>query len=135
MTGIHQYASHSPPADERHLGGQGMEVSTSSSDRRVLSDRRDTSRPPTHHDWIVEQARALTAKEGAQLTGLTPRGFQEIRAGKAKPSYDTLTNWCRNDKAMAVAYAMHVGAVLPGDAEAVEAMMRGVHAFMRRGAE
>lgn len=109
-----------------------MEVSTSRNDVRVLNRRRDTSRSQEYHDWILEKARAVPAKKGAELTGLTPRGFQDIRAGKSKPSSEALTKWCRNDAGMAVAYAIHIGVILPGDAEAVEAMMRGVHAFMRR---
>lgn len=109
-----------------------MFASSVKSDRKLLSDRRDTSRPQESRDWIADQAKALSAKEGAELTELSPRGFQAIRAGDSKPSFDALMAWCRNDKSFAVMLAIHIGVILPGDAEAVEAMMRAMHAFVRR---
>lgn len=69
--------------------------------------------------FIRAQARRYSAKEGATLTGMTPKGFQKLQQGENSISFDKLTEWCQNDPMFAAAYAEHVGLIKPGHAEFV----------------
>lgn len=84
--------------------------------------------------FITEWARKYTAKEGARLSGMTPKGFQKLQAGENTISYKRLRQWMRNDIAFAIAHAVECGLVLPGQAESAEVITRAVNAYMRSGA-
>jgi hypothetical protein len=84
--------------------------------------------------FITEWARRYTAKEGARLSGMTPKGFQKLQAGENTISYKRLRQWMRSDIAFAIAHAVECGIVLPGQAESAEVITRAVNAYMRSGA-
>lgn len=113
-----------------------MQVSNTQTYTRFSSDTRRNSdveeRRERRRNFIGEEAKKVPAKVGAKNADVSTVAFKNIRAGRNLPSADALLEWAHNDKAFAVALAIHIGVILPGDAEAVEAMMRGVHAFMRR---
>lgn len=83
--------------------------------------------------FFQKWAQRYPAKEGARLSGMSPKGFQKIQAGECLPSCEKLTNWCQNDVEFAAAYAAHVGLILPGEAEYAGAFTRAVNAYVRRG--
>lgn len=83
--------------------------------------------------FLAEWARKYTAKEGARLTGMTPKGFQKLQTGDNAISYKRLRQWMRSDIAFAIAHAVHSGVILPGQAESAEAVTRAVHAYMQSG--
>jgi len=83
--------------------------------------------------FIAEWARKLSAKEGAAVTGMTPKGFQKLQTGDNAISYKKLTKWLKADPDFAAAYAAHVGLILPGEAASAGAFTRAVNAYMRRG--
>lgn len=85
--------------------------------------------------FISEWARRISAKEGAALTGMTPKGFQKIQLGENAISYKKMTRWLKCDPDLAAAYAAHVGLILPGDAEYAGALTRAVNAAERRKAQ
>ncbi len=81
--------------------------------------------------FISEWARHYSAKEGAALSGMTPKGFQKVQAGDNAISYKKLTRWLKADTDFAAAYAVHVGLILPGQAESASAFTRAVNAYQR----
>lgn len=81
--------------------------------------------------FISEWARKHSAKEGAALTGMTPKGFQKVQLGENAISYKKLTRWLKADEDFAAAYAVHVGLILPGQAESASAFTRAVNAYQR----
>jgi hypothetical protein len=95
----------------------------------------DTPKCSTDDDsdviFIADWARRLSAKEGAALTGMTPKGFQKVQLGENTISYKKLTRWLKSDTDFAAAYAAHVGLILPGMAESASAFTRAVNAYQR----
>lgn len=83
--------------------------------------------------FITDWARKYSAKEGAALTGMTPKGFQKLQSGEHTISYKKLRRWMRNDIAFAIAHAVHSGVILPGQAESAEAVTRAVNAYLQGG--
>lgn len=84
--------------------------------------------------FISEWARRYSAKEGAALTGMTPKGFQKVQLGENTISYKKLTRWMKNDPELAAAYFYHVGMLKPGEAETAAAYTRFANAVVRREA-
>lgn len=84
--------------------------------------------------FISAWARKYTAKEGARLSGMTPKGFQKLQSGENTISYKRLRQWMRNDIAFAIAHAVECGLILPGQAESAEVLTRAVNAYVRGGA-
>lgn len=107
--------------------------------RRVRADYRHASSLADikrgNQDWIKDEARKLSAKEGAALTGLAERAFENIRLGRNKISFDPFIEWCRNSPDFAAAYAAHVGLILPGEAEYAGAITRAYNAYERMKAK
>lgn len=116
-----------------------MSNSLSNTDRRLRGDSRHTSSLSKakrgNQDWIQDQARKLSAKEGAELTGLSERAFENIRLGRNKINFDGLTEWMMNDPMFAASYAEHVGLILPGQAEYAGALTKAFNAFERMKAK
>lgn len=83
--------------------------------------------------FISEWARKLSAKEGAALIGMTPKGFQKVQLGENTISYKKLTRWLKRDHRFAAAYMAHVGLIDPGQAEFAGAFTKAVNAYVRRG--
>lgn len=81
--------------------------------------------------FLTEWARKYSAKEGAKLSGMTAKGFQKLQAGDNGISYKRLKQWMRNDHAFAVAQAVHVGLILPGQAESAAAITKAVNAYLQ----
>lgn len=95
--------------------------------------RQDTDRRIRRTwDFVQEEAKSIPVKVGAEKTEQTVAAFKNLKDGRNKPSFDALVAWCHNDKAFAVAFAVQLGVILPGDAEQVEALMRLASAFGRR---
>lgn len=112
-----------------------MTDSLTNNGRRVHGDSRHTSSLSKakrgNQDWITKQACRLSNKEGAALTGLAERAFENIRLGRNKINFDNLTEWCQNDPDFAAAYAEHIGLILPGQAEFAGALTRAFNAYER----
>ena len=81
--------------------------------------------------FISEWARHYSAKEGARLSGMTPKGFQKLQTGENAISCKRLTQWMRSDPDFAAAHAAHVGLILPGQAESASAFTKAVNAYFR----
>jgi hypothetical protein len=82
--------------------------------------------------FLRSQARRIAAKEGAERTGMSPKGFQKLQQGENTISFDKLIEWCRNDPMFAAAFAEHVGLVLPGEAEFSGALTQAFNAYQRK---
>lgn len=82
--------------------------------------------------WLMKMAARLSDKEGARLTGLTEEAFRNVKSGDSAISFDTLTRWCRNDRAFAMEYCDFIGLILPGEAEMAAVVTRLVNAHVRR---
>lgn len=115
-----------------------MRVSRGNSARTDLEKNTPNSSADADGDpdviFITEWARRYSAKEGARLSGMTPKGFQKLQAGENTISYKRLRQWMRNDMAFAIAHAVECGLILPGQAESAEVITRAVNAYMRSGA-
>lgn len=111
-----------------------MHSSRGNTDRTLRGDRRNqTSRLSTRDftDWLKGHAQKYTAKELADITGLSVKAAENIRAGLAGASGTTLSTWCMNDKLFAGAYAEYVGLIRPGHAEFVARVSQAVLASQR----
>lgn len=100
------------------------------------TDRQDnTPNSSTDSDadviFIKEWAQRYSAKEGAQLTGMTAKGFQKVQLGENTISYKKMTQWMKRDHELAAAYFYHVGLLKPGEAETAAAYTRFANAAVR----
>lgn len=128
--------SFSVPANDTEIS---VVDSITDNNRRVRGDSRHTSAfskaKRGNQDWIKDQATKLSLREGAELTGLSERAFENIRLGRNKISFDPFTSWCLNDPDFAAAYAEHIGLIRPGEAEFAGALTRAYNAYERRKAK
>jgi hypothetical protein len=127
------YSHVSACPSQDHYAGLNMGFSRDNTARTVLG--KNTPKSSADDDaeivFIKEYARRYTAKEGAKLSGMTPKGFQKLQAGDNSISYKRLRQWMRNDMAFAIAHAVETGVILPGQAESAELVTRAVNAFVR----
>lgn len=84
--------------------------------------------------FIRDWARTKSAKEGADITGMTPNGFKKVQAGECAISYEKLTFAMKRDPDLAAAFAEYVGLINPGEAEFAGAFTKAVNAYQRRKA-
>lgn len=114
-----------------------MEINTSEMDTSFSFSIERRRRPTTEQrinqawDFVRNAAASIPTKVGAEKTETTVVAFKNLKAGRCKPSFDTLVAWCLNDKAFAAQFAMHLGVILPGDVEKTEALMRMATAYGR----
>lgn len=85
-----------------------------------------------NQDWIKDHARGLSAKDGAELTGLSPKAFENLRQGNNKISFDNLVEWCRNDPQFRASFFHHCGGYLEIDPEMVAGITRVLNDAARR---
>lgn len=119
---------------EHHGEGQ-MQKSRSAFTGTVLGRSARDSGAVVKSDnvaFLRSQARRIAAKEGAERTGMSPKGFQKLQQGENTISFEKLVEWCRNDAQFAAAFAEHVGLVLPGGAEFAGALTQAFNAFQRK---
>lgn len=81
--------------------------------------------------FIQDWARTKSAKEGANLTGMTPNGFKKVQAGECAISYEKLTYAMKRDPELAALYFEHVGLLRPGEAETAAAYTKFANAAVR----
>lgn len=128
--------ANSSSSKPQQYGADTMPISLRNTDRRIHGDSRNTSSRPAqreNQDWLTDQARKWTAKEGADLTGMSERAFENLRQGRNKVSFDKAVEWAKRDPEFAAAWAAHVGLILPGDVDFAAALTKTVNAFQRRG--
>lgn len=75
-------------------------------------------------DWLKDQARKESAKEGAAKAAMSPKAFENLQQGRNKISFDSLVEWCRNDPEFAAAFAEHIGLILPGGVGYLDALVQ-----------
>lgn len=119
------------PSVPNHSGDTEMNFTRTNLDRTAPG----TNTPNSSHDadiiFIKEWARRYSAKEGAELAGMTPKGFQKIQLGENAISYKRLTQWMKRDPDFAAAHAAHVGLILPGEAGYAGAITRAHNAYVQ----
>lgn len=132
-----KYPSPSPSAES--LRDTNMRYSRGHSARTVQEKNYPNSSANDQEDadvvFLTEWARKYPAKEGARLSGMTPKGFQKLQAGDNGISYKRLRQWMRNDIAFAIAHAVETGLILPGQAESAKAVTLAVNAYLQQGKE
>lgn len=82
--------------------------------------------------FLRSQARRIAAKEGAERTGMSPKGFQKLQQGENTISFDKLIEWCRNDPDFGAAFCEYIGVLRPGEAEFAAALTRTFNAYQRK---
>jgi hypothetical protein len=104
-----------------------MVSSLGKTDRTFRGDFRNISVRPAereNQDWLKEQARRYSAKEGAELAGTSERAFENFRQGRNKISFDNMVNWARNDPEFLAAFVQHCGGQLNYPPEIVAAITK-----------
>lgn len=124
------YSNENPSVLPNHFEGNSMNFS------RTIIARTDLGNiTPNSSDadviFIKEWAQRYTAKEGAELTGMTPKGFQKIQLGENTISYKKMTQWMKRDHDLAAAYFYHVGLLKAGEAETAAAYTKFANAAVR----
>lgn len=130
-----QTASSSPVSRKPSLRGT-MEKSRSAFTGTVLGKPARDSGAVVKGDnvaFLRTQARRIAAKEGAERTGMSPKGFQKLQQGENTISFDKLIEWCRNDPDFGAAFCEYIGVLRPGEAEFAGALTRTFQAYQRRG--
>ena len=82
--------------------------------------------------FLRSQARRIAAKEGAERTGMSPKGFQKLQQGENTISFEKLVEWCRNDPDFGAAFCEYIGVLRPGEAEFAAALTRTFQAYQRK---
>src|SRR6185312_1597285 len=109
-------------------------------DRSVLGRRRKNSSALAdtkndNSDWLAAQISKLHVAEVVACTGMTEKAVQNIRRGKSKLNFDNQTELFRAHPELGAAYMVHIGLLLPGEAETAAAYTRFANAAIRqRGA-
>jgi hypothetical protein len=118
-----------------HIGGDKMQKSRSAFTGTVLGKPSRDSGAVVKSDNIAflrTQARRIAAKEGAERTGMSPKGFQKLQQGENCISFDRLIEWCRNDPEFGAAFCEYIGVLRPGEAEFAAALTRTFNAYQRK---
>lgn len=109
-----------------------MNLSRTNNPRTDLGGNTPNSSADADVIFIRDWAQRIPAKEGAKLTGMTPKGFQKVQLGENTISYKKLTQWMKCDHELAAAYFRHVGLLKPGEVDTTAAYSRYVHTVIQQ---
>lgn len=104
---------------------------------RTIKTQTDRARNPNSSErdadviLIRDWARTKSAKEGADIAGMTPSGFKKIQSGETALSYEKLMRSMRNDPELRAALFVRAGGHLEVNPQQVAALHRALNSIAR----